>query len=369
MNQKNYLVLAVIFASLNYAFAQTTVSIKENQFFINGKPTYKGKNWKGNTIQGLLINSRMVQGIFDDLNANNVAEFAYSDTNKWDAERNNEEFVAAMPQWYSKGMNSFTLNMQGGSPYGYGNKKCMNPGFNPDGSLMLPYMNRLDKILKKADELQMVVILGLYYFGQDQHLKDEEAVKAATDNVVNWLFDKGYKNVIIEIANEIDIKQYNHPILSPSRVHELIERVKNNKQKGYRYLVSTSFKGKSVPSENVIKSSDFILIHGNGAENPNDIQVLIDGVKQSPAYRKKPIVINEDDHFNFENDNNNFAMALKNYVSWGYFDYRKKGETDYKEGYQSIPVDWGINSDRKKGFFKMVNEVTGGQKNKKNKTK
>jgi hypothetical protein len=369
MNLKNYFALAVIFASLNYMFAQTTVTINENQFFINGKPTYKGQTWKGNKIEGLLINSRMVQGIFDDLNANNVAEFAYPDTKKWDAERNNEEFVAAMSQWYTKGMNSFTLNMQGGSPYGYGNKKCMNPGFNPDGSLMPVYMNRLDKVLKKADELQMVVILGLFYFGQDQHLKGEDAIINATDNIVNWLFDKGYKNVIIEIANEIDIKQYNHPILSPNRVHELIHRVKNNKKNGYRYLVSTSFKGKSVPTENVIQSSDFILIHGNGAENPNDIQVLIDGVKQSPSYRKIPIVINEDDHFDFENDNNNFAIALKNYVSWGYFDYRRKGETDYKEGYQSIPVDWGINSERKKGFFKMVNEVTGGQKIKKVKLK
>jgi hypothetical protein len=31
----------------------------------------------------------------------------------------------------------------------------------------------------------------------------------------------------------------------------------------------------------------------------------------------------------------------------------------YESGYQSVPVDWGINSDRKKEFFKKLKEVTG----------
>src|SRR5512136_2479284 len=47
---------------------QTTVSIRREQFFINGKPTYEGRQWRGLRIEGLLMNSRMVQGIFDDLN-------------------------------------------------------------------------------------------------------------------------------------------------------------------------------------------------------------------------------------------------------------------------------------------------------------
>ena len=363
MNIKNYFIITLIFLGTCLSQAQTIVEIKGGQFYINGKPTYEGRKWKGNKIEGLLINSRMVQGIFDDLNPENVAEFAYPDTKKWDAERNTDEFISAMPQWYKKGLNSFTINIQGGSPYGYGNKKCLNPGFNPDGSLMQSYMNRLDKILKKADELQMVVILGLFYFGQDQNINNEAGIINATDNLINWLFEKEYKNVIIEIANECDLpKQYDHEILTPQRIDELINRVKNNKQKGYRYLVSTSFRGKVVPTENVVKAADFILIHGNGAKSPNDIQVLIDNTKKLASYKSMPIIINEDDHFSFEKESNNFEVALKNYVSWGYFDYRKKGEMDFKEGYQSIPVDWGINSARKKSFFKMVYEVTGGLK-------
>jgi len=352
----------VLFFSSNIVSAQTVVEIKGDQFYINGKPTYPGRTWKEYKVEGLLINSRMVQGVFDDLNPESVNSFAYPDTKKWDAKRNNKEFVAAMPEWNKYGLNSFTLNMQGGSPVGYGASKCFNTGFNPDGSLMKPYMKRLDNILKKADKLQMVVILGIFYFGQDQYLTNEAAIVNATKNLINWLFEKGYRNVIIEIANETNFK-YDHKILHPDRIHELINLVKSMEQKGYRYLVSASFSGVTVPTANVVKSADFLLIHGNGAKHPDQIQKLIDGTKKVEGYRLMPIVNNEDDHFDFDKEVSNFSVSIKNYCSWGYFDFRFQGETDYKEGYQSVPVDWGINSDRKKSFFNKVKEKTGGLNN------
>jgi len=349
--------------SFEPSYGKTIVEIKGNQFYINGKLTYEGRFWNNYKIEGLLINSRMVQGIFDDLNPATVNSFAYPDTKTWDAERNNNEFVAAMQEWHRYGLNCFTINMQGGSPIGYGASKCLNPGFNKDGSLMETYMKRLENILRKADELQMVVILGIFYFGQDQNLTDEKAIINATNNLIDWLFKKGYQNVLIEIANETNPGgNYDHKILYPDRIHELINLVKGKKQKGYRYLVGASFNGMTVPSPNVVKASDFLLIHGNGSKNPEAIQTLIDNTKKVEGYRLMPIVNNEDDHFDFEKEINNFTMHIKNYVSWGYFDYRLKGETDYKEGFQSVPVDWGIHSDRKKAFFNKVKEITGGNK-------
>jgi hypothetical protein len=341
---------------------RTKVSIKGDAFCINGIPTYPGRTWKGLKIEGLLMNSRMVQGIFDDMNPASVNSFAYPDTKKWDADRNNREFVENMPLWYSYGLNCFTLNMQGGSPVGYGASKCLNTGFNPDGSLLEPYMKRLDNILKKADELKMVVILGIFYFGQDQYMTDEKAIKNATTNIVDWLFEKGYQNVIIEIVNETNFVYYDHTILLPDRIHELIDLVKNIEKNGYRYLVGTSFGGLDIPTANVVKSSDFLLIHGNGGKDPMQIQKLADDTRNVKGYHTMPVINNEDDHYDFENENNNFTTSIKNYISWGYFDYRFPGETDYKEGYQSIPVDWGINSERKKAFFRKVKEITAGNK-------
>ena len=40
------------------------------------------------------------------------------------------------------------------------------------------------------------------------------------------------------------------------------------------------------------------------------------------------------------------------------FDYRRIGE-GFAEGYQSLPVDWGIHSERKLGFFRLLAEMTG----------
>ena len=97
----------------------TAVSIEGDHFLINGRPTLAGLKWHGHTLEGLLLNSRMVQGIFDDLNPETRGRWAYPDTKPWDPDRNTREFVAAMPEWRRHGLLAFTINLQGGSPEGY----------------------------------------------------------------------------------------------------------------------------------------------------------------------------------------------------------------------------------------------------------
>src|SRR5438046_3376755 len=211
----------------------TSISISGDEFRSNRKPTYAGRRWNGHNIQGLLLNSRMVQGIFDDLNANTVLRWAYPDTGKWDAERNTREFIAAMPEWRSHGLLAFTINLQGGSPEGYSkDQPWNNSAIAEDGSLRTDYMKRLERIIDRADELGMVVILGYFYFGQDERLRDEAAVIRATDNATQWIFDRGYRNVLVEINNECNDVRYHHAILQSERVHELIERAKKVTRNG-----------------------------------------------------------------------------------------------------------------------------------------
>jgi hypothetical protein len=214
----------------------------------------------------------------------------------------------------------------------------------------------MEKIVRKADKLGMVVIMGIFYFGQDERLANEEAVKNAVNQVIDWLFDKGFRNVIIEINNESNVK-YDHEILKPERVHELIDLVKSKTRDGYRYLVGTSYGGGTIPKENVVKSSDFILLHGNGVTDPARITDMVKKTRQVNGYRPMPILFNEDDHFNFDQPSNNMVEAVKSFASWGYFDFRMKGE-GFDEGYQSVPVNWGISSARKRGFFSLLKELT-----------
>jgi hypothetical protein len=350
---------------------KTEVTISGDKFFINGEITLKGRSLDGVSIEGLLPNSRMVQAVFDDLNPETRNRFRYPDTGVWDPDRNTREFCEAVPLWRSYGLLAVTVNLQGGSPTGYGNEGWYNSAFYEDGRLREDYFKRMERVLDVTDENGMVVILGLFYFGQDQNLKDEAAVINAVNLTIDWLHEKKYRHVLIEINNECDVKGYVHEILMPARVHELIDLAKSNEKDGYRFYVSTSYGGNFIPLPNVVKSSDFILIHGNGVNRPERITEMVELTRQIEGYRTMPILFNEDDHYDFDKPDNNMLAAFRSYTSWGYFDFRRlqgrMGATEdepFAEGFQSVPVDWGVNSDRKKGFFELVAKISGIEVNK-----
>jgi hypothetical protein len=337
---------------------QTFVSIVGDEFYLNGRPTYEGRHWKGHKIQGLLLNARLVQGLFDDRNTNTVQRWAYPDTGGWDPERNTREFLAAMPLWRQRGLLAFTINLQGGSPEGYSREQPWhNSGIEADGSLRADYLDRLERILDKADDLGMAVILGYFYFGQDHRLADEAAVIRATDNITKWVLDHGYRHVLAEVNNECNVN-YDHAILQPARVHELINRVRNTMHNHRRLYVGTSYGGGAIPQENVVRASDFLLVHGNGVSDPARLAEMVRKARAVPGFFSKPVLFNEDDHFEFDKATNNFVAAIGEYASWGYFD---PGTNNYSDGYQSPPVNWGLNTARKAGFFRLLAEITGAE--------
>jgi hypothetical protein len=340
---------------------RTVVSIQGDRFFINGRPTYEGRTYEGMKIEGLLMNSRMVQGIFDDLNPETSSQWSYPDSEKWDPERNTSEFIAAMPEWRSHGLLSFTINFQGGSPQGYSvDQPWHNSAFDTNGVLRRDYLLRMERILDKASELGMVPIIGYFYFGQDQRLHNEEAVRRAVIEATTWLLQKGYRNILVEIANECDNRKYDHSIIKKDRIHELLNLARsltdNGKRSGRRLLAGASFNGGSIPSSNVIAASDFLLLHGNGVKDPDRIAQMVKETRRAPGYRKMPILFNEDDHFDFDKPVNHMLKAIGAYASWGYFD---PGMSDYRNGYQCPPVNWRINTERKKAFFDLLKRVTG----------
>jgi hypothetical protein len=332
---------------------QTEIAIAGDAFQINGRPTYAGRSWRGLRIEGLLLNSRMVQGIFDDLNPVTRARWAYPDTGRWDPDRNTAEFCAAMPEWRAHGLLAVTLNLQGGSPEGYSvEQPWHNSAFEADGRLRPDYLARLERVLATADGLGLAVILGLFYFGQDHRLRDEAAVVRAVEEAVDWVLASSHSNVLIEIANECDLGRYTHSILAPPREHELIERAQEITRGGRRLLVSTSYRGRSLPGEAVARCADYLLLHGNGESSPHRIAHLVRMTRRIPGYAPKPILFNEDDHFDFDRPDYNLLAAIREYASWGYFD-------PYADGFQSPPVTWTLHTDRKRAFFARVREITG----------
>ena len=375
---------------------QTIIAIEGNQFLINGEPTYKGRTYRGWKIEGLLLNSRMANGVFDDINPLTSQLWAYPDTGKWDRDRNTQELIDMLPTYAAYGLLCIPVNLQSASPLGYyrqdgvdelmsriqhtqpdatvdtvwaglpgvGTQPWDSGAFEPDGSLRDPWMNRTARVIEAADGCGLIVNLGFFYFGQDERLTDEAAVIRAVDNATEWVLAHGYKNVIIEISNEANVPRYDHEILTPPRVHELIERVAWTSKGGERLLVGTSFAHLTVPTDEVIRTSDFVLLHGNSMHDPTRVGARIEDVRASAAYTPKPIVYNEDDHFEFDQPLNNFTVALSGYASWGYFDPGdgaggSPAYGDYVDGYQNPPINWGINTERKQEFFRLLSKVTG----------
>jgi hypothetical protein len=141
-------------------------------------------------------------------------------------------------------------------------------------------------------------------------------------------------------------------------VHELITRVQRTTRGHQRLLVSTSYGGGTIPGENVVRTADYLLLHGNGVSDPDRIAAMVRETREVPGYHDQPVLFNEDDHFDFDRPWNNMIAAVSEHASWGFFDFRMRDE-GFAAGYQSVPVDWSIGSDRKRGFFNLLAAMTG----------
>ena len=111
-------------------------------------------------------------------------------------------------------------------------------------------------------------------------------------------------------------------------------------------------------------SRTFILLHGNGMHDTGQISQRVKDVRSSSSFSGQPIVFNEDDHFDFGQESNNFSTALENRAGWGFFDPGPgagglAAYGDYEVGYQNPPINWTINTQRKESFFWFLAEVTG----------
>ncbi len=374
---------------------RTRIEIDGQRFLIDGRPTYPGREWHGAPIEGLLLNARMVQATFDDENELTRPLWSYPD-GPWDPERNTREFMAALPSYRAHGLLAVTLNLQGGCPTGYyrperleeilaplspearqavrqqltgrlaGAQPWHNSAFDAQGRLKEPYLRRLALVLDRLDALGMVAILGVFYFGQDERLEDERAVRRALDETVHWLLARGDRHVLLEVNNECNVARYEHEILRPHRVHELIAQARAASLAGRRLLAGTSYGGGRVPDDSVVAASDFILLHGNGVGDPARITQMVDETRALPAYRARPmpILFNEDDHFDFDRPRNNFVAAVERYASWGFFDGGAASgggiaHGNYHDGFQLVPVDWRIGTPTKQQFFALLREMTG----------
>ncbi len=122
---------------------RTRVSIREGRWFLNDEITYRGAK-----AEGLLMNVRMVNAVFEDRIRPD-----------FDPNANTERFIARIPDYVAHGVRAFTVCLQGGS---CGYEGAVNSAFQPDGSLRDSYLQRVRRVIEACDRSGAVVILGCY---------------------------------------------------------------------------------------------------------------------------------------------------------------------------------------------------------------
>lgn len=349
---------------------RTNIAIQGEDFFINGEPTYAGRWHNSRRVEGLLFNSRMVQAIFDDENPVSRLSWAYPDTGLWDADRNVTEFCAALPDYRRHGLLAVTVGLQGGgaiytSPV---YEQYINSTFRTDGTLKSPYLDRLLRVIAAADTLGMVVIVNYFYWRQER-FDDDAAIERAVEGVTQWLLATGYCNLLVDVKNEI---MAGNGLLKSRGIGRLIDIVRSTRLDGRRLLVGTSTHPENqLPPGNWADQVDFFMPHGNDAL-PDQWRKELVQLRQSDSFRHnpRPILCNEDSA-----DLSNLEICLDEHCSWGYYDQgfgcgQKQVKHDWTlhpresliadlSGFQTVPVNWTINTPHKQGFFNRVKEITG----------
>ncbi|MBP7402924.1 MAG: hypothetical protein KBA30_09940 [Clostridia bacterium] len=307
---------------------KTVLDIRGGRFFINGRETHSDPSGTSGTeapARGRLPNARFIQGIFDDASGRGrYARFGYD---RFDPEENTDRLIAALPAWRSHGLLAFTVGFQGGGPcFTMDSATIDNNPFGSDGlRLDKAYAARMDRLIRAADALGMVVIVSFFYFMQSCRLQDDIAVLDAVQTGARFLRDGGYTNVILEVANEHDLPApcgRNHPqILTSEGMVSLIHLAR---EASGGLPTGCSRRGGSVDPD-ICAASDVVLIHGNGCTRQGLHDLILRAHRYAPD---KPVVCNEDSPALGQMD-----VALRAGASWGYYNNLTK---------QEPPADWGI---------------------------
>jgi hypothetical protein len=300
---------------------RTNLQIHGERFHINGQPVYVEIAGSNPNVHGLLMNARFIQGVFDgEADRERYHRFG----RRFDPDANTNDLIAALPEWYRYGLRAITVGFQGGGPcFTVPNGKVDNNPFGADGTRLDPaYAERMDRIIRAADKLGMVVIVSYLYPGQAGRLQDGKAVLNAVRTASRSLREGAYTNVIVEVCNEHNVAVHGHPLLyTPEGMVALLE-IARTETGGMP--VGCSGTGNFHNAE-VCRESDVILIHGNGLSRQDYYNKIAQVRQWAPG---KPVVCNEDSPAIGQ-----LEVAWRTRTSWGYYNNMTK---------QEPPANWGV---------------------------
>ncbi len=295
----------------------TVLSLDGTKFRLNGALTYSEIPDCPTENHGLLMNSRMIQGVFDE--HSDPSRFARFGFEKWDPEAQTQRLIDSLPEWKRFGLRAITVGFQGGGPcFTIDNHTIENNPFGPNGNSIDPsYAKRMDRVIRACDALGLVTIVSYFYSAQMRFFENEQAIVNAVRTASRWLKNQSYTNVIIEIANEHNLGEFEKyaPIChSPYGMTKLIHTAQ---EESSGIPVGCSGYGNTV-TEQIAHASDVVLIHGNDCTRQELYELILKAKSFAPD---KPIVVNEDSQAI-----SNLDVCVREGVSWGYYNNATKQE-------------------------------------------
>ena len=298
---------------------------------VRWRTTYSGSKCRPEAA-GRLMNLRLAQALFDD---EWLTEISFN------SEANTDRVIAALDTYREHGVLAINVSLQGGNP-GYGKavpeiqrertarlgrgKGSLISAFLPDGSLKPAWTGRLLRLQRALDQRGMVLDLMYFFEGQNGVLRDSDAIRRAVINATDWLIRHNCRNVIIEIANEYDLEDWEYDLWIPNHIGELIELARSRFTPDFRLPIGASTKGTAVSSA-IGDHADLAMVHGNTRPPEEKRKRVAELFADSKV--PGPIFMDEDDNgkdttaANFDKEIASLDAVWQSGGSWGYMPWRQ----------------------------------------------
>jgi hypothetical protein len=211
---------------------------KSDRFYVRKTSTQWEETYRTNTYHrrahGKLMAVSASQGLFED---------EWLSERPFDADANTDALIAALDGYKSYGILAISVSLQGADPgyeaerngigrrsgAVYGKKEgSLVSAFEPDGSLKPAWTARLDRLLRAANSRGMFVKLTYFHAAQDEVFNGPKDIVAAAHNATRWLTEGDHRNVIIDIAEDWDVRgEWDHSDFISRNVANLISEVRD----------------------------------------------------------------------------------------------------------------------------------------------
>lgn len=257
--------------------------------------TYDGGPYRGKT-KGALLLVNAVHGLFDD---------AWLTERDFDPDANTDALIAALDLYKAHGALGVFVSLQGSDrPYPESSgiarsgraedgkaKGSRVSAFLPNGDLDPAWMARLERLLTATDKRGMIVCLTYFTPVQDEALESDQAIVTAARNMTQWLIDKDFRNVIVNIADRWDAQgMWDHGDFVQRNVANLIVDNRDLFNHAEFTLPIGAAGGEALSYPNSLaKVCDVVLVHGNGADRAEKIRAI-----GSLSEYERPVILLED---------------------------------------------------------------------------